>query len=64
MTRPEVLVPAKCLAQNPQREGDGNEEQAKTNWATPAEPRAPGAPVLEAVAVVLEFLFVVLETLL
>jgi hypothetical protein len=34
----EVLLPAESLAQNPERCRNGNEEQAKTNGATPAEP--------------------------
>jgi len=34
----EVLLPAKGLAQNPERCRNGNEEQAQTNWATPTEP--------------------------
>lgn len=47
----EVLLPAEGLAQNPERYRNGNEEQTQTNWATPAEPRTPRAPVFQAVLV-------------
>ena len=42
------LVPAEGLCQNPQRERNGYKEQAETNRAAPAKPRAPGAPVAHA----------------
>ena len=45
------LVPAEGLCQDPERERDGDEEQAETYWAAPAEPRTPGAPVFQAVLV-------------
>lgn len=57
------LLPAEGLAQNPQRDRDGNKEQTKTGWATPAEPRTPRAPVFEAAFVIPVVLsFVVFRT--
>lgn len=47
----KVLLPAESLAQDPERYCNGNEEQAQTNWTTPAEPRTPRAPVLQMVLV-------------
>jgi hypothetical protein len=59
----ERLVPAEGLAQNPERKRNGNEEQAETNWATPAEPRSPRAPVFQTVLVaVAVVLLLVLDT--
>jgi hypothetical protein len=61
----EWLIPAKSLAQDPERCRDGDEEQAKTDWAAPAEPRTPRAPVLKTVFVtVAVVLFDLLETFL
>lgn len=58
-----LLVPAEGLAQNPERYRNGNEEQTETNWAAPAEPRTPRAPVLETVLVtIVVVLLVVFET--
>jgi len=47
----EVLLPTEGLAQNPERPRNGKKEQAKTNGATPTEPRAPSTPVLHTVLV-------------
>lgn len=47
----EALLPAEGLTQNPERRRNRNKEQAKTNGATPAEPRSPRAPVLHTVFV-------------
>jgi hypothetical protein len=56
------LLPAKCLAQNPERCRSGNEEQTKTNRAAPAKPRAPRAPVFHASFVVPIVALLVLST--
>lgn len=58
-----TLLPAESLAQNPERYRCGNKEQAKPNWASPAEPRTPRPPVFQAVFVdEVEVLLVVLAT--
>jgi|GEM_PF-6485071 len=57
------LIPAEGLTQDPERYRCRNEEQAKTNWAAPAEPRTPRTPVFQAVLVtVVVVLFIVLGT--
>jgi hypothetical protein len=59
----KTLVPAECLAQYPERDRNGYKEQAETNWAAPAEPRTPRAPMFQAVLVAPAILFFdVLET--
>jgi len=59
----KLLLPAEGLTQNPKRERNGDEEQAQTNRATPAEPRTPRPPVFQMVVVVIAVvLFKVLET--
>lgn len=60
--RQEVLLPTEGLSENPERYRNGNEEQTEANWATPAEPRTPRAPVFHVVLVPVVFLLVVLET--
>lgn len=56
------LLPAKGLAQDPERYRNGDKKQAKTNWAAPAEPRTPRTPVFQAVLVtIVVVLLVVLE---
>ena len=61
MTRPEVLVPAKCLTHDPERDRNGYKEQAETNWTSPAKPRTPRAPMFQALCVApAVLLFVVL----
>ncbi|HSX28433.1 MAG TPA: hypothetical protein VLF60_03215 [Candidatus Saccharimonadales bacterium] len=58
----EVLLPAEGLAQDPKRCRNGNKEQAQTNRATPAEPRAPRAPVFHTRLVAPAVILLVLET--
>ena len=57
-----MLVPAESLAQNPERSRNGNKEQAQTNWATPAKPRAPRTPVFQAILVAPTILIFVVFT--
>jgi hypothetical protein len=55
------LVPAEGLAQNPDCHRNRDKEQTQTNWAAPAKPRAPCAPVLHTGFVIAHLLLVVLH---
>jgi hypothetical protein len=57
-----VLLPAKGLAQDPERYRNGNKKQTQTNWATPAKPRTPRPPMFQAVFVIVgEVALMILE---